>query len=188
MSIPQIQIRQQYALIGIDTQPGRLQIQQPQATMEIRQTPAELRISQPMGHFEINQDRARDALGIGNHLETMQKIYSKASDIALEGVARVVEEGNQLAAIHLKGNPIADNAANWQSTSPDFDVRGPASFDNVDIQYIPGQLSMDASPARVDINVQVNPPVISYQRGTVDIYLRQKPDLQIIPPQIDIRM
>jgi hypothetical protein len=188
MSIPQIQIRQQYALIGIDTQPGRQQIQQPQATMEIRQTAAELEMSQPMGHFEINQDRARDALGIGNHLETMLKIYSKASDIALEGLARVVEEGNQLAAIHLRGNPIADNATNWQRTFPDFDVRGPASIDNVDIQYIPGQLSIGVIPGGVDINVKVNPPVISYEPGKVNIYLRQKPNLQIIPPQIDISM
>ncbi|WP_424766654.1 DUF6470 family protein [Paenibacillus sp. sgz302251] len=185
MQIPQIQIRQQYAKIGIDADMGKQSIEQPKATLEIKQNQAVQSISQPKGQLDINQDRAWDALGLGNSLETMSKIYSMASDMALQGLARIVEKGNRMADIHLGGNPIAEMALDWQRTFPEFDFRGEASTDNVDVNYTPGQLSIETTPGRVEIHAQINRPIIQYERGKLDIYMQQHPSLQITPPQIN---
>ncbi|KRE44479.1 DUF6470 family protein [Paenibacillus sp. Soil522] len=185
MQIPQIQIRQQYAQIYIDADIGKQELQQPQATVEREQIKPEQHFTTSRGQLEINQDPAWDALGIGDNLKTMSKIYSMSSEMALRGLARIVENGNRLADIHLGGNPISDMAGDWQRTYPEFDFRGEASYDNVDITYTPGELTIETTPGRINMNVEVNRPSHHYERGKLDIYMSQYPKVEIIPPQIN---
>lgn len=185
MRIPHIQIRTQDALLSIDADMGKQHLEQPRAAIDMKQVKPEQHFRTEAGRLEINQDRVRDALAVGNHLETMSKIYAMAPDIALQGIARIVEKGNQMASIHLGGNPIAEMAREWQRTFPEFDFRGEASFDNIDIRYIPSELSIETTPGRVELNVQVNKPIHQYERGKLDIYLSQYPKVEIIPPRID---
>lgn len=185
MAIPQIQMRLQHAALSIATERGQQRLEQPRPTVNMKQGHAVQRFSTTNGRLEINQDRVWDALAIGSHLETMSKIYSLSADLARQGVGRIVEAGNQMAAIHLGGNPIASLAVNWQRTFPEFDFRGAASFDNIDLRYIPAQLSMETTPTKVQLDVQVNRPIHEYQRGKLHIYMSQSPKVEIIPPQID---
>ncbi|WP_339205360.1 DUF6470 family protein [Paenibacillus sp. FSL K6-3182] len=185
MQIPQIQIRTQDAALFIDADLGKQRIEQPAPTIEMEQIRPEQHFQTTKGRLEINQDRVYDALALGNNLETMSRIYSMASDIALKGIARIVQKGDQMASIHLGGNPIAEMAREWQRTFPEFDFVGEASYDNIDIEYIPGELTIDTTPGRVNYNVQVNKPIIEYERGKLDIYMSQYPKVEIIPPQID---
>ncbi|MCU6708442.1 DUF6470 family protein [Paenibacillus sp. J5C_2022] len=185
MNIPHIQIRTQHAALSIDADIGKQHLEQPRPTVHMEQPRAEQSIRTAAGRLEINQDRVWDALALGNNLETMHKIYSMASDIALQGLARIVEKGNQMAAIHLGGNPIAESASEWQRTFPEFDFRGEASFDNIDFHYTPAEVSIETTPGKVNMDVQVNPPVHRYERGKLDIYMSQYPRVDITPPQID---
>ncbi|WP_020619537.1 DUF6470 family protein [Paenibacillus daejeonensis] len=188
MNIPQIQISQQPALLGIDADLGKQDLQQPRPTLDLRQVRPELQIKQPRGKLEINQDRAWDALGLGNNLQTMSKIYSAAKDIALRGLAKIVENGNRMSAIHVDSNPFAELASDWRKTFPEFDFRGPASFLNVDTRFTPGSLSIQATPGRVEVNAQVNAPIHNYTRGQLDIHMLQYPRVEITPPAIDKRV
>lgn len=186
MQIPHIEIRLQHAKLNIDADIGQQEIQQPNAEVQMEQTQPVLHISKTKSELEINQDRVWDALGLGNNLETMNKIYSMASDIALRGLARIVEKGNRMAEIHIKGNnPIADDALEWKRTFPEFDFRGEASYLNVDIRYTPSELKIETTPGHYEYQVQVNRPIHHYERGKLDIYLSQYPKVDIIPPQIN---
>ncbi|MGO4346876.1 DUF6470 family protein [Paenibacillus sp. MCAF9] len=185
MQIPQIQIRTQDAALSIDADMGKQRLEQPAATVDMEQIRPEQHFQTTKGRLEINQDRLWDALALGNNLQTMSKIYSMAADIALQGIARIVEKGDQMASIHLGGNPIAEMARDWKRTFPEYDFRGEASYDNIDIEYIPGELTIDTTPGRVDLNVQVNKPIHEYERGKLDIYMSQYPKVEIIPPQLD---
>lgn len=185
MPIPQIQIRQQHAVLSIDADLGKQHLEQPQATVEMEQIRPEQHFTTSRGRLEINQDRAWDALALGGNLETMSKIYSRASEMALRGLARIVDRGNRLADIHQGGNPIAEMARDWQRTFPEFDFRGEASSDNVDLSYKPAKVSIETTPGRINLNVEVNRPVHRYERGKLDIYMSQYPKVDIIPPQID---
>ncbi|TXK80950.1 DUF6470 family protein [Paenibacillus sp. N3.4] len=186
-SIPQIQIRQQPALIGIDADPGTQDIRQPQAAYEMQTERPTLEMHQTQGELQIDQSRAWDALGVGPILESMSRIYSQSKEIALQGIARIVENGNRMAAIHLPGNPIAEIAKQLTFEHPEFNYYGEAAYDNVDITYTAHRVEINVTDGKVNVNVQVNPPEISYNRGKLDIYVRQYANLEIIPPQIDLK-
>ncbi|MCD1260846.1 hypothetical protein B5M42_018755 [Paenibacillus athensensis] len=188
-SIPQIQIRQQPALLGIDADLGTQDIKQPRPTYEMENPAARLEIRQPRGDLEIDQSRAWDALGQGPILQAMNRIYSQAHNVAMQGIARIVENGNRLAAINIKGaNPIADIAEQLQFEHPEFDYYGEASYDNVDITYTPHKPEIDVTPNKVNVNARVNPPEVNYNRGKLDIYMQQYPKVEISVPQIDLKL
>lgn len=188
MTIPHIQIRQTPARLGIDADIGKQSLEQKPADIDMKQIKPQLHIETTRGNLDINQDRAWDALALGGNLETMSKIYSMASDMALQGLAKIVERGNRMADIHLGGNPIAEFALDWQRTFPEFDFKGEASFDNVDITYTPAEVNIDVTPGRVELNVQVNRPTHHYERGKLDIYVSQYNKVEITPPKIDLML
>lgn len=186
MSVGQIQINQQPALIGIQVRPAVQRIEQPQATMDIRQVPAKLSIEQPMGILEVNQDRAWDALGLANNLKVSSRIYSQAKELALQGVARRMQEGRQLGDIaHAKSNPIPDLSKDWRIEGLPMPVTGPASIDNVDVSFTPGRLQISVEQGGVDLRVTPNRPIHDYTPGKAEIYMRQYASVRITPPSID---
>lgn len=188
MQIPQIQMQLYHAVLSIDADLGQQRLEQPRAKVDMKQVRPEQHFTTTTGKLEVNQDRVWDALGLGNNLETMSKIYSMSKDLALQGIARIVAKGDQMAAIHLGGNPIAEMAREWQRTFPEFDFRGEASFDNIDLYYTPSELSIETTPGEVLLDVQVNRPIHEYERGKLDIYMSQYPRVEITPPSIDQRL
>jgi hypothetical protein len=145
----------------------------------------QLHIRQPLGRFEIDQDRAWDALALGGNLETMSRIYSMAPQIALKGIQRRVEEGHRMADITNKSNPFAEFARNWQKTFGEYaNIAGPASYDNVDVEYIRGDFSIDVVPGRINLNTRVNPPIYDFERGKLDISMLKYNKVEFTPPSI----
>lgn len=186
MAIGQIQIHQQSALIGIQIRPAEQRIEQPQATIDMHQIPAKLSIEQPMGVLEVDQGRAWDALGLANNLEVSSRIYSQAKDIALQGIARRMQEGRQLGDIaHVKSNPAPEMAKDWREKGPPLPVAGAASIDNVDVSFTPGKLQISVEQGGVELNVTPNRPIHEYTPGKAEIYMRQYASVQITPPSID---
>lgn len=186
MLIPQIQIQQQPAQISLESPRGRQQLEQPRPDVQMQQIRPELQMERVGSRLEIDQERAWDALALGKNLATMTKIYSMASEMALRGLARVVENGNRMAAIHLPGSPFAEQALDWKRTFPEFDFRGPASVDNVDLYFDPGEVRINAIPGRVELEVGINRPEHMYEPSKVNIYMQQYGKVEIIPPQLDI--
>ncbi|WP_284643216.1 DUF6470 family protein [Paenibacillus silviterrae] len=190
MTIPQIQIRQTPARLSIDADPGRLEMKQPKATFELKTIPGRLQIESGPGQLIIDNSAWHDALGVGNHLESMSRIYSTCKQIALEGIANRVAQGNRMAAIHTGENVIASLAR--ESTKDvdnyQFMYMGPASFDNIDIRYEPTEVNIQVEEARVQKNIEMNPADIQYHLGKRDIYMAQYPKVEIIPPNMDIKI
>jgi len=183
--IPRIQIRQQFAKLGIDADIGRQELRQPPATLTMRTTPRKVTIIYRSPDLVIDQSRAWDALGLGGILEAMTRIRAQAKRVALDGIARIAEKGDRLAAIHLPTNAIADIAQEEAHRFYEFDYFGPASMDNVDIRFTTYKPEIHFSGGDVNIDVRVNRPVHNYYRGKLDIYMQQYAKVEIIPPQID---
>jgi hypothetical protein len=188
LPIPQIQIRQQNVKLGIDADLGEMNIRQPQATFELKTDSPKVDIHTERGVLYVDSSKAWDALGRGPALETMNKIYSRLHEVALQGIAKIVEDGNRLAAIHHGGNAIADIAKERGAEFFEFEFMGDASPLNVNVRYEPGKLDIQAIGGTVDLNTHPNPPEISYSRGKLDIYVMQYPKVEIIPPQIDTKV
>ncbi|MEF3305164.1 DUF6470 family protein [Paenibacillus sp. GYB003] len=187
-SVSMIQIRQVPAKLSIDADLGKQDIRQPRATFELEADPPKVEIRQHRGELEIDQGKAWDALGMGNILESMRRIASQAHNVALQGIARIVENGNRLAQIHLDTNPIAENAEQLKFEHFEFDYYGPASYDNVDITYTARKPDILPIEGKVRLNTHPNKPEIDYARGKLDIYMVQYPKVEITPPRIDLKL
>jgi hypothetical protein len=187
MNIPRIQIQQQYAKLGLDADLGQYSMRQPKATIEMETVLPRVEIEQRQGTLNIDQSRAWHALGVGGSLQMMDSIYSLARNVALEGIGRIAERGDRLAAIHTGANAIADIGQEEAFRFHEFNYMGPASVDNVDIRYEPGELVINAQQGRIDIRVTPNRPEVEYTRGKLDIYVEQYAKVTITPPHIDIQ-
>lgn len=187
ISMPTIQIRQQYARIGIDADPAVLEMRQPKATLEITTERPGLSVQSRKGNLSIDQSKAWDALAIGGNLEMMQQIYSEVKNIVLQTIGRIVTDGNRMAAIHEGTNAIAELARERSLDMFEFDFAGPASYDNVDITYTANKPEIRVIPGTVNIQVQPHKPEINARRGKLDIYMLQYNKVEITPPQIDLK-
>jgi hypothetical protein len=187
-TIPVIRLNLQPAKIGIDIKPGQQEIHQPQPEMEMHTTPLKIEMSSPQGELHIDQSKAWDALGTGSNLTFMNRIYSESKDIALQGIARIVENGNRMAAIHNNRDVIADMATEQAFEGSSMNYLGEAAYDNVVIDYIPQEPKYEVDPGSVDVKFTAHNPEMNYTPGKVSVYMVQFPKVEMIPPQIDTKV
>lgn len=187
-SVPLIRLDIQSGRIGVDVQRGQWDIRQPKADMEMHTTPLTMEIRSPQGELHIDQSAAWDALGMGSHTTFMNRIYSESKNIALQGIASIVEKGNRLAAIHKGGSPIADLAAQRAFEPSNMNYLGEASYDNVDLDYTANKVEINVNPGSVDIQITPHQAEITYTPGKVSIYMQQYPKVEMIPPEIDMKV
>jgi len=188
ITFPQIQIRQQYAKIGIDADHAVVEQRQPKPTYEMKYVKPELRIEQPLGDLSIDQTKAWGAYGRDGALASSNRIYDQLQGVYLQNLARKVEQGNRLADIPSATSAIAENAKELFLTFPELNYHGAASYDNVDIRYSPRKPVIEATDGRVEVNVRVNPPELTFHRGKLDIYMMKHASVEITPPLIDVRL
>lgn len=183
-----IQIEQQYAKLGMRAEKGQLSIKQPKATMELTITRPELDITSPRGELSIDQSKAWDALGVGSNLELMSRVYAQAKQLGIEGIGRIAEKGNQLAAIHQGGDPIASMAQQEAFRDLPINYVTTASSGNVDISYNAQKPNIQAIRGNVELFSQKNGPDINYTRGRIQYEMLQHASINITPPQWDMRI
>ncbi|GBF10538.1 DUF6470 family protein [Tepidibacillus sp. HK-1] len=188
MKIPQIEIRQTYAKIGMDSKRATLQIEQPKAEVSIQQEPAKMEVQHTYPQVQIDQTKAWSALGKRPPLELQKVIYHETKRIVLDTIAKIAEKGDRLAAIHIKEDPIPEMAKENSIQFYEFYYEGEPSYDNVDIRVIPGRLDIEWYRGKVDIEVKPNKPVIDYIPGKLNIYMLQRNSIEILPPKIDQRI
>lgn len=185
-TLPIVQIQTTPSLLSMDADPGSFSIRQPKAEVQLNTRPAKLTVESHPIQLNVDQRDAFSAYHGGNMFDMNKRIYSGIQQSFLENIAERVQQGNQLAAIHKSGNTIANIVGfNWQ-TKPFPETRTPASYDNVDIRVETRSPDINFQPAVSEMNVIVNKPEIAYQRGKLDIYVKQYASVQYTPPAIDV--
>ena len=168
------------ALIGIDRTPRKLEIQQPKADMALNIEQARVEINTEPGQVQIDQSQCFAEAGLKDIFELTRDNADFARQKAMEGIARIVRQGNDLANIHLGGNPIADqaeeNSVFWANREFNFDLI-PKSRPKID--FTGGTVDIQVVEGKVNPQVKVNKPVINFTPGNVGIYLRQKNSIEI---------
>ncbi|MDI3327910.1 MAG: DUF6470 family protein, partial [Alicyclobacillaceae bacterium] len=109
--IPQIQIDQQFARIGLERVPAEWRITSPPAELNMHQELPRLEIRQIPGKLDIDQSEAFAQEGLMSIFDLNRKEAERARRAALEGIAETAEWGDRFAHIERGGNPIADWAA-----------------------------------------------------------------------------
>lgn len=186
--IPQLQIQSQPALLDISSRKAELSIRQPRPVLEIETSSARMDITSPRPELEIDQHQAWRAYTGGSALEMNNQIYSELPALFLEGLAKRVEQGNQLAKFHLPGNSVAEIYGGDWKRDPFVEFRAPASYDNVDIHVRRNDPRIAIEPVAPKITAQTYQPEITYHPGQLSIQIKQYGDIKIVPPQIDMTM
>ena len=180
MKFPQIRMESQMARIGIEQTSGKQEIHQPKAEMTIEQPKADLSIHAAQGRLTIDQTEAWEEMNLMSTMRFIDKTAQEGKQQLLEGVARRAEQGTELMRIEHDGQPIIDQALinghrQQKSLSIDF-IPSPFS---VKINYIPGDLHIEATANRPHIHARQNKPEHYYERGDVHIYMEQYESLTI---------
>lgn len=187
-TLPVVQIRTTPSILNMDADPGQYSIRQPKAEVQLHTKPAKLTVQSHPIELNVDQSRAFSAYNGGNMIDMNARIYSGIQQKFLQNIASRVEQGNQLAAIHKPGNTIANIMGTDWKPQPFPETRTPASFDNVDIRINTRPPDISYDPAVSEMNVIVNKPEIEYQRGKLDIYVKQYASVQYTPPAIDMEL
>ncbi|AWB46235.1 hypothetical protein DCC85_20100 [Paenibacillus sp. CAA11] len=174
MQIPQIRIQQGYTKIGMDVAPGKLSIEQPKAELNMHQQPGDMQIRTTSGEMQIDQSKAWSALGYGPSLEMMDRIAESSHAIASQRIAEIAQAGDRMMQIQNKGNVFADLAREAVFKQYPMELRGPASFNNVQFQYMPGTMDISYTPKGVSFDPVLNEPEIEYTARQLNIYVAQK--------------
>lgn len=179
-----IEIRQTYAKIGINTTPGRLEIKTRNARLELTQKHPGVNIISEPSRLEIDQSECFASMGLKSVTDFAAEAANLGRRQVMDYISKTSSDGRRLAAIHLGGNPAADIAKRDASPvrkfglgfipkarprisvregtlriEPETNEKG--MIKGVEGEYIPGDVE------------------ISYIRGSVEIYLRQKASIRI---------
>lgn len=172
--------------INITTQPIRLDYTINNAQLNLQTTlpkiqletkAATLEISQPQGELTIDQTPCRYAIGFKNVADFAQDLAALGRQTVLDTIARIAQEGDQLARTQTKSNALADIAAN-STVSEALDV----TYTHIplpDIHYQANPVQFNPIDGKVDLTLQRGTVQQDYQRGSVDIQVTQYPSIEI---------
>lgn len=188
LEFPQLRMESTSAQIGIQTKNASNQIQQPQADLSIEQPKAELSIHTTNSILTIDQSQARADVELKTMTQNIDEFAQKGYQDNLAGIARRVNQGNELMKIENNGNPIASQAKmNSEKPTKEIAIKFVPSVGSVKINYEPAKVHIDAEVRKPIINVKANKPIVQYEPGKVDVYLQKKNELKINVEMINIK-
>jgi hypothetical protein len=180
MSIPQIQIQSQPALLDIQTINAKLSIEQPEPILDLEQPPAEMHIDKTPSKLTIDQTQAWADMGMKPLLQFNEDQAKMALQDCWKGIQQTVSDGDEMMRIEDGGNAIADiSKRDSEPPTYDFTIGVIPSYGSVKIDYQPSKLDItwDIKPA-VN-NSKASSPIIQYSPGKVSVNLKQQSFIKI---------
>lgn len=180
MQIPQIRIQSQDAQIQLNRKNATSEIEQPKADLSIQQPKADLTIETTPGKLSIDQTQAWADMNLKSIPQLNREFAEEGKKASQEGTARRAQEGAELMQIENGGTPLVSQAVN--RAFPDMKRLGitfiPSHF-SVKLNYQPTEVNVDVNRNEPIIESKQNKPLIQYQKGEVEVSLKQKPELEI---------
>lgn len=166
------------ALIGINTTNTTMSIRQPKADFELKVRKPELEIHTEQGRIQIDQSQCFNEAGLMDIFTLTEDAAERGRQAAFEAIGRIVDEGNMLASIENGSNAIAEIAYQRSFTEHEFDI-GTIPKSRPKIDFIGGNVDIKVHEGDVEILTKPNKPIIDVENGSVEIFLRQKPEINI---------
>lgn len=174
MQIPRIQVQQGFSRLGLEITKGQWSIEQPRPALNLHQEPGKLEMERSEGTLEVEAGKAWSALGKAKFDELTDRIAQSSLESSMQNIAEIAQAGDRMMAIHNSGNAFAEIARQNAFKDRPIEFRGEPNYDNVDVTFTPGSLSMNYMPARVTADPELRKPVVDYYPGKVNPYLIQK--------------
>jgi hypothetical protein len=166
------------ALLGINSTPSKISIVQPKADFEMSIEHPILEIHTEQIKVQIDQQQCFNESGLKDFATLTRDNAAEAKQAVFEGIARRVGEGNRMADIKNSSDAIAEIAFSNSFTQHVFDIVSmPKSRPQID--FIGGTVDITVHEGSVNINSNINMPIIDVQVGDVEIFSKQYPDVKI---------
>lgn len=184
----ELRINHSWPQLGMETTPPQQLIEQPRAQLETTTTPVQGSVEGEAFRLEIDQSACFAETGLKNIFDLIKDYAQEGRGALLEGIGRRAAEGTQLAAID-KGRRLEDIIAEKTlprmadstiafipQSRPQINFTGGKTY-----KLEAGETNTKITPAR---------PIHEYTPGSVSIYLKQMPELQIdwVPGKLDQRV
>jgi hypothetical protein len=171
-----------------------LNMESNEARLELHQKHAKVNIETELPKVLIDQYECFASAGLKNNYDLISEIAQRAKQNAIDFIGKTAEDGRLLAAIEKGGNPIAQIAKRdaypehefildfIPKARPKIEVTGDIKMDpernsegvnnGVEINYVPGSLNIDFTPAKINFNVLQYPSIsIKYLGNNIDTTL-----------------
>ncbi|WP_043930489.1 DUF6470 family protein [Bacillus sp. EB01] len=177
---PQIRITQTHAQIGLRKTEPIQELEQKPAQLSLNQQPARMSIDRQASVLEIDQEQARYDLNMKNRATFHADMVSEARQAALEAVAEISQEGDQLAAIEQKTDAL-NNIITSKVNPPaaDTTIKFIPSHGSVKLNFTPTELKINWERGGVQADYTPFETIHNYTPGKVEVYVRQKQQLEI---------
>lgn len=169
MRLPQIRMEQQFIKLGLDIQKPVQEIKQPKAELNMTQEAAILEIHSPQGKLSIDTSEAQANLDLRSPRRRIQDNADYGYQKCLEAIAQISMEGDRLAAIENKGNPIADLAFEDSGIYQGKEIIAAGSLvgDGIEIRYEAQKPVINVTVRGVHMDPEIKKPILNYTPGKV---------------------
>ncbi|RKD32333.1 DUF6470 family protein [Thermohalobacter berrensis] len=174
-----LKINTTWAKLAMNTTRGQMKIQQPRGEQTIKQTKPQVKIKSEKPKVIIDQYQCFAEAGLKNFLDLTREQINLARQAALEGIGRRAQDGDRMAMIQKNMPPAIPEIAEKNAWDDELDY-------NVDLMpksrpkiQVKGDLKIDWVLGKAEINYTPKKPKTNYQRGKVEIYLKQKGSIDI---------
>jgi len=174
--------------IGVDWSIGRYHIKMRSAEIATDTIPTKISAPTRFATMSVDLSKTHDALHGGQPLALFKKLQGQMASHAAQNIKSVIGKWNKIGNIADGDNPIPELAKQASlKGGPDLQVFGPATPNNIDISFDIPRAQADIRVGRRDIQFTLHKPEISYSPGVIDVYLKQRPNLQFKVQHLDIR-
>ncbi len=175
MNLPKIQIRTTPLKMGVKTSPSRMEMDSGNPiSLNLQTTQGKLEMHTEQIRVEIDQSKCFEEAGLKSNASIIAETASFASQKAMEGLGRVVDQGNQFSQIESGSDPIPEQAvynafdqfiSEWNlgfipKSRPEIKIKG----GTVDIDYKPAEVRNNTERKKVHFN---------YTKSKVETYVEQ---------------
>lgn len=174
MNIPRIQINQQYARIGLERDVGRLNVETSAPILDIAQQHTAVQMHKTDGELQIDSRKAWSALGHARFEEITDRIAQDSLAISMQNIANIASEGDRMMAFQTGENAFGEIARDQVTRQYPIEICGEANYDNVDVTFVPGELSTEWSIPDIQYNFEPARSKVDYYPGKINPYLIQK--------------
>lgn len=174
MNMPSIQINQQFSKIGLDRDAGKLLIEKPNSMLEITQDQGSFQIERTASQLSVDSRKAWSALGHAKLEEVTDRIAQTSLEISMQNIANISSAGDRMMAFHTGEKAFGEIARDQALRQYPIEISGDPSYDNVDVTYIPSEISTTWETAQVYFDFEPAKTRIDYYPGKVNPYLIQK--------------
>ncbi|TYQ15017.1 UNVERIFIED_CONTAM: hypothetical protein Cloal_1418 [Acetivibrio alkalicellulosi] len=170
-----LSITSTHARIGIQTSPSKLEMESSMAKLEHKQNHAKMKIETDLPKVKIDQYEAFASAGLKNLLDLTKENAQIGHQQAMEYISKKASDGDQMAEIHLGGNPIAEFALRDSYTEREFNI-----------DFIPK--ARPEITVEGDIRIELEGDVEAVAKSVETSYIPENLNINYIPSNVNIYM